>query len=255
MTLEWHYPVWKPTTPERGAGDGQTVTTEYRRKLPREEAFSLVADDDRRPLLVMRECNRCKGSDDALLSRTMDNEKTVLLAHYFRCVKLPVHVLEDDHPFRALFADEHPAHLFLADPGGVNLVPLEGNQTQGDLWKSMERVIDEHYDGSVKNVLRELQKVFAQYDNVDSLEDEVRQRLNREIERRGPDSPKVAKMQKRIEELQAQRKKWIEREAEVRASIVLKEPEEAPGAGDPEGDRSGGGNDVGDGAGEERKAG
>lgn len=245
MTLEWHYPVWKPTTPDSGGGDGQTVTTEYRRKLPREEAFSLAADGDRRPLLVLRECDRCKGSDDALLSRTMNNEKTVLLAHYFRCVKLPVHVLEGDHPFRALFADEHPAHLFMAAPDGSGLVPLEGNQSQGDLWKSMERVIGTHYDGNVKKVLRELQKVFAQYDNVDSLEDEVRQRLNREIEKRGPDSPKVKKLERRIAELEAQRKKWIAREEEIRASMELKpeEPEIADdgdrGADEAKGDEAG----------------
>lgn len=222
--------MWKPTTPEKGGGDGQTVTSEYRRKLPREEAFSLAADGDLRPLLVLRECDRCKGSDDALLSRTMDNEKTVLLAHYFRCVKLPVHVLEDDHPFRAMFTEEHPAHLFMSDPSGTELVPLEGNQSQGDLWKSMELVISQHYDGNVKKVLRELQKVFAQYDNVDSLEDEVRQRLNREIEKRGPDSPKVKKLEARIAELAEQREKWIAREKEIRATMELKEPEEAPEA-------------------------
>lgn len=233
--------MWKPTTPQSGAPEGSTVTTEYRRALPREEAFSLCAEDDRRPLLVLRECNRCKGSDDALLSRTMDNERTVVLAQYFRCVKLPVHVLEGDHPFRALFAEEHPAHLFLCDPKGENVVLLEGNQTQGDLWKSMERVLALHYDGNPKKVLRELQKVFAQYDNVDSQEDEVRQRLNSEIERRGPDSPKVQKFEARLAELAAERQKWIEREAEVRQMLELKPEEEAAEGTD--GDAKG---DVGD---------
>lgn len=178
--------------------------------------------------MILRECDRCKGSDDALLSQTMDNEKTVLLAHYFRCVKFPVHVLDDDHPFTQLFDERHPPHLFFATPDGEEITPLEGNQSQSDLWKHMQRWIDRYYDGSSQKMLRELQGVLAQYDNVDSQEDEVRQRLNREIEKRGPNSPRVVRLNRQLAEFDVERKKWMEKEKEIRASLTLKEQEEEP---------------------------
>ena len=51
----------------------------------------------------MRECERCKGTDHALLSRSLDNEQTVLLTHWFHCVKLPPNVLEAKHPLPNMF--------------------------------------------------------------------------------------------------------------------------------------------------------
>ena len=66
-----------------------------RKALSREDAFKVIAGNDPRPLLVLRECKVCNGTDDALLKGGIDNERTFLLSRWFHCVKLPVDVLEE----------------------------------------------------------------------------------------------------------------------------------------------------------------
>src|SRR5262245_57154135 len=117
LQIDWTYPVWKP---KAGPTDGATTfAAEIEHALPLDEAFAWIASDAHRPLLVLRECDLCKGTDHALLSRTLDNEQTVLLTHWFRCVKLPTNVLDSKHPFAALFRNgqtgDHLPHLFFCD--------------------------------------------------------------------------------------------------------------------------------------------
>ena len=50
-----------------------------RSALTREAAFKVIAGDDPRPLLVLRECKVCNGPM-MLCSRAVDNEKTFLLS-------------------------------------------------------------------------------------------------------------------------------------------------------------------------------
>src|SRR5690606_30487303 len=129
-------PVYKPITGAAKPGE-RTVAQEVDRALPVEMAFELVADGDRRPLLIVRECELCKGTDHAVLSRTLDNEQTVLLTHWFRCIKLPPNVLKENHPFFNLFKREKDGekipHLFFSDPNGANKTTLPGDQAQSDL--------------------------------------------------------------------------------------------------------------------------
>ncbi|MBL8754351.1 MAG: hypothetical protein JNK15_13700, partial [Planctomycetes bacterium] len=126
LEIEWVYPVWKPVAPSPSAGDkpSGTVAGQVERALPLAQAYELVTDGDKRPVLILRECERCKGTDHALLSRSLDNEQTVLLAHWFRCVKLPPNVLTEAHPFYNLFKKEKEGdripHLFFVDPDGSN---------------------------------------------------------------------------------------------------------------------------------------
>jgi len=224
LDIEWHFPVWKPE--ESDADDGQTRAAPVRRALPLEQAFQLCSEDDRRPLLVLRECELCKGSDHALLSRSMDNEQTVLLTYWFRCVKLPTHVLEDDHPLHALFAPEKKGeripHLFLANSDGSELVPMPGDQSQSDLWDAMYRVLDKAYSSSARDSVKEMRKLLSQYDKVDAMEKEIKGRLDKEIEKRGPKSPRLKKLYRQLEELDQERQELVAREKEIR-TLALRE--------------------------------
>ena len=80
-----------------------TVARPLRHALSSETVFRTLAGTDPRPLLVLRECAFCNGTDDALLSKGADNERTFLLSTWFHCVKLPVDVLKPDHPYYELF--------------------------------------------------------------------------------------------------------------------------------------------------------
>lgn len=244
LEIEWAYPVYKAI--EHEAKDGETAASMADRALPIEMAYELVADGDRRPLLVLRECERCKGTDHALLSRSLDNEQTVLLTHWFRCVKLPTNVMDETHPFHNLFLREKEGaripHLFFADPDGQNRTPLPGDQPQSVLWDVMFDYLDRCYVEDAKASIKELRQVLGQYDKLDIQEQDVKSRIDREIEKNGPKSPKLKKLDSDLEKVAKQREKLAKREAELRdlALKAMKEPAkvapkdapaEAPAAG------------------------
>lgn len=233
LEIEWAYPVYKPT--ERVVREGEvTVGTEVERALPLEQAYELIADGDRRPLLVLRECDLCKGTDHALLSRSLDNEQTVLLTHWFRCVKLPTNVLTEVHPLHNLFLREKEGaripHLFFADPDGQNRKELPGDQPQSVLWDTMFDYLDRCYAEDAKSAVKELRQVLGQYDKIDAREQEIKGRIDREIEKNGPKSAKLKKLDRDLGKLTKEREKLAARERELRdlALQAMEAPAEDP---------------------------
>jgi hypothetical protein len=225
LEIEWVYPVWKPVDQPAKPGDQHTVVQQVERALPLEQAYELVTDGDRRPVLILRECERCKGTDHALLSRTLDNEQTVLLGHWFRCVKLPPNVLTEKHPFYNLFKREKEGeripHLFFVDPDGGNKTELPGDQAQTELWKVMFGFLERCYAEDAKAAIKELRQVLGQFDRIDSEETLVKGRLDKEIEKNGPESDKVKKFEADLAKLGKEREKLVAREKELR-DLALK---------------------------------
>ena len=124
LAMDWDHPVYvAPAVVD----DGRTIAGEVRRSLPLAQALAYIAKDDPRPLLVLRDCFRCSGTDDALMTKKADNEKTMLMSRWFHCVRLPPDVLQKDHPFNALFPGEKPAHLFVSQSDGSGRASL-GNR-------------------------------------------------------------------------------------------------------------------------------
>ncbi|MFT6079568.1 MAG: hypothetical protein ACI8UD_000233 [Planctomycetota bacterium] len=228
LKVVWTYPVYKPTTPRRKPGQ-RTVAKEVDRALPVEQAYMLVADGDKRPLLIMRECELCKGTDHAVLSRTLSNEQTVLLTHWFRCVKLPPNVLTEKHPFFNLFKkgekQKKVPHLFFADPNGDNKIALPGDQSQSELWKVMFTYLDRCYDENAKAAIKQLRKVLGSYDKLDAEEQLIRSRIDKEIEKNGPKSKKLKRFDKDLAKVAVQREKLRAKEKELR-DLALKAPVE-----------------------------
>ena len=182
--------------------------------LPREEAFAWIHKDDKRPLLVMRECYKCKGTDDALLSRTLKNEETMILARFFHCVKLPVHVLQAQHPFHTLFDQEHPPHLFMTSYDGSEPVVMQGVYTQGDLLKAMYAVLDREYVRDARLGVREILKLLSQHDMLDVKEDDLNLRIEKEVEKHGK-SDKLAALRAELAELPKKREQLRAREKQA----------------------------------------
>ena len=84
-------------------------------------------------------------------------EQTVLLSHWFHCVKLPTNVLSETHPFFNLFKREKDGeripHLFFCDPDGSNKSALPGDQPQGELWATMFTYLDPEAGPSMGGML------------------------------------------------------------------------------------------------------
>jgi hypothetical protein len=230
LKIEWAYPVWKPGDGSATAAPGTTVAAVAEHALPYEQALEFVVGGDKRPLLVLRECELCKGTDHALLSRTLDNEQTVLLTHWFHCVKLPPNVLGADHPLSQLFAaqlfasrdGEKIPHLYFCDADGGNKTALPGDQSQTELWGVMFSFLERSYQGDAKKAVKEMRGILAQFDKLDSMEEEIKARIDRETEKRGPGSEKIRGYEQDLQSLAKERQKLLERERATRA-LALKE--------------------------------
>ena len=197
LQLAWEYPVYTPE--EVSTPDGRTTAKTLRKALSAEEAFATIAGDDPRPLLVLRECFVCNGTDDALLSRgQVDNEKTFLFSRWFHCVKLPPDVLEDDHPFRNLFPGGTSEHLFMATRDGSLRVPLESERSRTELWGSMVEVLSADYRSDPQRSVKEIQGLLDDLDRVDLEIASLQTRMDELLETEGPDAPKLTKIQKKL---------------------------------------------------------
>jgi len=183
--------------------------------LPKEEAFWYLSEEDKRPILVLRECESCNGTDDALLSKSFGNEKTFLLSKWFHCVKLPTHVLKGNHPFSKLFPAKKAPHLFVCSQDGSNLISLKGDQAQGELWSAMSDVLEIEYKKDSENAVRDLMKILGEYDHIDSMEDLYAERIQAEIENRGPKSHKLKKLRAKVKEFASRRASLKKKEAKL----------------------------------------
>ncbi len=215
LEIDWNHPVYAPDLKKK-VEKGRTSTAYVDVALLRDEAFLRIRGEDHRPLLIVRECGFCKGTDDALLTRRINNERTVLMTQWFHCVKLPNNVLKQNHPFRKLFAQEHPPHLFLASWDGATVIPMTGLQTQSQLWKSMDVLLKQHYKKDSKSALKELAKLLNEYDQIDIRQDEHAARREQAMVKYGPKSSKVKALSQKIAKLEKQRKRASAREAKVR---------------------------------------
>jgi hypothetical protein len=225
LEIAWVYPVWKPVDDGRSS-QGTTAAPQLERALPLAQAYELVTDGDRRPVLILRECDRCKGTDHALLSRSLDNEQTVLLTHWFRCVKLPTNVLTENHSFYNLFKREKEGdripHLFFVDPDGANKKELPGDQPQSVLWQTMFSYLDRCYSENAKVALKELRAVLTQFDTLDAEEQLLKGRIDPELEKHGPESTKLPKLEAELQKVAKARAKLVARERELR-DLALKD--------------------------------
>lgn len=218
LKIKWDFPASIESAPK---GDGKTAAQARMYAVDLKEAFRRLSGDDQRPLLVVRECGRCKGTDDALLSRSLDNEKTLVMTRWFHCVKLMHHVVDDTHTYGKLFEGPRPPHLFLASADGSNMTPLPGNQSQSDLWKAMEKALQREYEGSSKHATKEIFKVLATYDHLDAMQDQLREQYDAELEKRGPKSPKLRRIDAKLKTLAKKREQAEDREAKL-SDLLLK---------------------------------
>ena len=168
LKIAWDYPVYEVAEPESGAG---TSVKRARERLPREQALSAIAGDDPRPLLVVRECKVCNKTDDALLRPGAQNERTILLSRWFHCVKVPVDVLQTDHPFNALFPDTKSEHLFVSAVDGTEKIPLESSTSRVELWESMSKTLSAAYAKDPTGATKDITKIL---DKLDLLDERVR---------------------------------------------------------------------------------
>jgi hypothetical protein len=174
-------------------------------------AYAALAQGDARPLLVLRECEACRGTTDAFLSRELDNEKTILLGRWFHAVKLPTEVLDETNTFHGLFAAAKPAHLFVATADGSVRVDLSGNQSQAALWSAMTKVLRQSYAKDPNQAVSGFRKLLDELDDLDSRIAQAEDRLAAERAAHGPDALAGNRQDKDLAALRDERTAALER--------------------------------------------
>ena len=194
MRLKWDYPIFG-SKKIKIYDENQTVSQSVPRALVRPVAFINIAKDDMRPLLILRECKLCNGTDDALLSSYENNEDILMLVKWFHCVKLPQNVLDETHPFHNLFNEDHPPHLFVSKFDGTAHIPLKGDLSRSELTGNLYEMLDMTYESRkpFKRRVKELKKILYQYDMLDEKVLRLEITIDDEIENKGPRSKKLKK--------------------------------------------------------------
>jgi len=217
LDIDWAYPVVQPKSVEQ---EGTRAVPVFE-ALPVEEAFAAIAGDDPRPLLVVRECPKCEGSDAALLHPKQANDRTILLTHYFHCVKLPPSILHDTHPYRHLFSGREDAHVFFATADGSAVETLGAMHSPSSLWRTMSKTLQAAYDGNPDKNVKDLLKLLDQFDRVDGQEKRLFEEMEEELETNGPRSAKLAQLRAKRTKVEAEKAELLERANALR-SIPLK---------------------------------
>ena len=219
LRIDWDHPV--PPKPKVAPDRTSAIQAGA---LPYEEALAIIRGNDPRPLLVLRECVRCTGTEDALLARMEDNERTFLMSRWFHCVKLPPAVLEENHPFHALFQGEKPPHLFLSRADGSQRHDLVGARSRAELWTAMKEVLASEYREDPERALLALSRVLDRFDELDQRIVDVQRRLDLAMEARDPDAKEVQKLRRGLADLCAKRNELREEVARVSKLTTLPEP-------------------------------
>ncbi len=193
LTIRWEYPTYVIESAPVKSG---TTVKEMRSALTREEALAQIAGTDRRPLLVLRECARCNKTDDALLQPGVDNEKVAFLSRWFRCVRLPIDVVQPDHPFHALFPGDDSEHLFVVAFDGANQQALESDTSRTQLCSAMSSVLAASYVKDPTALYKDLHVFGDQLDGLDQEVRELEKKRSAEMESRTLDKKRLAKIER-----------------------------------------------------------
>lgn len=210
-----------------GPAKSGTQVPEPRKALTREEAIRYLAGADLRPMLVLRECSRCNKTDDALLQPGADNEKVAFLSRWFRCIRLPIDVIQPDHPFHALFAGDAFEHLFVITADGTKKHGLESDTSRTELCAAMSAVLVASYVKDPTPLYKEIHVFGGQLDALDRELFALENQRSDIMEERTPDKKKLAKVEG---EIAAVKKKISDKLASIEkaSKIDLKPPPEAP---------------------------
>ncbi len=223
LKIDWIYPALEPIRPE-----GDTAARTRTVALPPAEMLATLAGEDPRPLLIVRECHRCQGSEAALLDTEKANEKTILLARWFRCIRFDDSVRHETHPCRLLFEEHGMPHLMLWSPLGDQVEPLDGTRSQGRLWSTMTKVLRQSYTKDPDTAVREMFKVLAAFDHLDSMEAEIGARMQNALDDVASTSPRVQALEAELAKVRAERDALQAREAALMDLGLRPRPADAP---------------------------
>ena len=183
--------------------------------------FGVLSEEDPRPLLVLREFDSFDAPGNERLSFKLFTEKTVTLSHWFRCIRLPHHVMDEDHPFHNLYAGDDSPQLFLASPDGQTVEVFDYLSSRSNLEHMMIDMLERFYIQDPSDHVAQIIKLLPKFDKLDSEIQRLKEQFDDAIEDDGPRSPKARKLLKQLEKAEAEMAELVQRQEELK-DIPLK---------------------------------
>ncbi|MBM3984758.1 MAG: hypothetical protein FJ296_03560 [Planctomycetes bacterium] len=199
---------------------------EGEKPLAEEAALVALADRDERPLFIVRECKGCKQASHEMVQAEKQGEKTMLLGRWFHAVRVSDDVLEETHPFHALFDAKLPPHVVAATADGKESAPLAARATQAQLWKLMSGVLRKAYRKDPEAAVKRLLALLDEWDLRDAQLVDLTDRLAALRQAEKPDEREIARVEARKKEVEAERWALLE-EGKALDDLGLKLPEPA----------------------------
>lgn len=178
---------------------------------------------DPRPLFVwVAKTPKADGADkeaddkdrlEDLIQRSLGNEKVQIASAWFNCVKLPEAVLDERHPYNALFAGKNPPRVVLASAEGKRVEALGSPRHKLD-WRDVVGVLAQDYKRSAEQAIKSLQKLLMDYDKIDMQRDDLTAQLKRAEESKN--ARKVERIQAKIADLDKEAAALQEQERKLR---------------------------------------
>ncbi len=159
-----------------------------------------------------------------MLEAALKSENLKLASYWFHCVKVDSRVIEEAHPYHALFAGKNPPRMILSTWDGKRQYRFLGTSKQKIKWDKIVKVPKVEYKRDPKKAVKELYSVLSKYDYIDSKEKELRSQMERAKDK-GKKS-RLKNLDAKWQALQEQRAETGKREQKLRELILLKELEE-----------------------------
>ena len=180
-------------------------------------ALRHLADDDRRPLLILRmthDTGKATKKVRQLLKAALASERFKLTSKWFHCVELSKEVLEKDHPYHVLFQGKRPPRMLLASPDGKKMVPFLGTQKQRVNWLDIVSVLKTTYAKDPTQAIRGLERLLNTFDVQDSKFSNLGTQIAIAAEKN--QTTKVEALKAKLKKLEAERAKSLEQEKAFR---------------------------------------
>lgn len=199
--IQWQWP--KPTGADReSVRDYESVLHEIR-------------GDDPRPLLILREGSSYGAGYDRLLQKKFKNERIALLSRWFHCVRFSQAIMQDSHPWRALFSGKYPPQCFVVSWDGHQNENLSGIFSLGRIQRSMKRVLGLEYKKNVDGALRSWVRILDKLDTLDAQEGKIREQIESLVIERGAKAPQVRRLERKLAGFEKTRRSIRKKEVAV----------------------------------------
>ncbi len=189
-------------------------------------ALKHMADDDRRPLLILRlthDTGSATKKVRKLLKAALASERFKLTSHWFHCVQVTKEVMEKDHPYHCLCKGKSAPRIIRATPDGEKVVRVLGNARQRVNWPDIAAMLKTSYEKDPTRTIRSLERLLNTFDVIDAKISDLGDQIAVAAEKNKTTT--LATLKARLEKLEVEHSQALAEEQALK-DLVLRKADE-----------------------------